>query len=44
MVGDALDISAPAGVAAWILTADPVDVTICERLGLMWGWSPIEPE
>lgn len=44
MLGDALDISAPAGVIAWILTADALDATTCERLGLMWGWSPIEPE
>ncbi len=44
MLGDALDIRQPAGVRGWVLAADVLDATTCERLGLTWGWSPIEPE
>jgi hypothetical protein len=44
MIGDALDIRQPAGVRGWVLAAVALDATTCERLGLTWGWSPIEPE
>lgn len=44
MLGDVLDAHEPAGITAWVLTASALDVATCERLGLAWGWSPIEPE
>lgn len=42
--GEALNMPIPTGVAAWVLTADPLDEATRKRLSLTWGWSPIADE
>lgn len=42
VAGALLEPSEHPGIAAWLLTPEPLDQATCQRFGLVWGWSPIE--